>query len=220
MRFILNQDMLPTTYKITSRFGSKESFRDKPHTGVDISMPEGTPLKAADQGVVERILNDDSGIGNGVVIRLNDGKEVIYGHMSEVKVDPGEIINTGDLIGLSGNTGFSTGPHLHFGMLENGKYIDPMQGTLDPHKGILWRVVEKGIEQGKESVREGAESMTKEIAAGIMDALKDLAVDMAYSVALVGGGLCIIFKVAGWDNGYKWAGILSVAFVFIRYLLG
>jgi hypothetical protein len=215
----MNVAYTPGGFKITSLFRSKEPFRTKPHTGVDIAMPEGTPLKSVDQGVVERVLNDES-IGKGVVIRLEDGKKAIYGHMSEVQVEPGHIVNVGEVIGLSGNTGNSTGPHLHFGMMQDGKYIDPMEGTLDPHKGILWRVVESGIEHGKESVRLGAENMTKEIVAGIMDALRDTVLDMSYAIALIGGGLCIVFKVAGWDGGYKWAGMLAVAFVFIRYLLG
>jgi murein DD-endopeptidase MepM/ murein hydrolase activator NlpD len=214
----MNMSHTPGGFRITSKFGAQEPFRTKPHTGVDISMPEGTPLESIDQGVVERILDNDS-IGKGVIIRLEDGKEAIYGHMSEVQVEPGHIVDAGEVIGLSGNTGHSTGPHLHLGMKDHGNYIDPL-GDLDPHKGILWRVIENGVESGKEGVREGAESLTHEIIAGIFDALKDTVIDMSYAIALIGGGLCIVFKVAGWDGGYKWSGILSVAFVFIRYLLG
>jgi hypothetical protein len=217
----MNISSTPSGFRITSRFGDLEPFRLKPHTGIDVSMPSGTPLQSAADGIVDRVVDYGSeNIGQGIIIRLKDGSQAIYGHMSEIDVKVGQHVNAGDVIGLSGNTGYSTGPHLHFGMMKGGEYIDPLENTLDPNKGILWRVVESGIEHGKESVRQGAESMTKEIAAGILDALGGLILDMSYGVALVGSGLCIVFKVAGWDGGYKWAGILVVAYVFIRYLLG
>lgn len=97
-----------------------------PHRGIDISMPENTILRSIKDGYVERILHDNK-IGNGIVIKDVDGKEYIYGHLNKVEVQgPGEHIYTGQEIGLSGNTGNSTGPHLHFGMKDaQGHWVDP-----------------------------------------------------------------------------------------------
>lgn len=112
--------------RITSRFGEISSVHPKPHTGIDIAMPEGTPLKSITEGVVQRVVDYGSeNIGKGVIVQLADGKTAIYGHLSDIKVKAGQIVKEGDLLGLSGNTGRSTGPHLHFGMKENGQLIDP-----------------------------------------------------------------------------------------------
>jgi hypothetical protein len=112
--------------RITSRFGEISNVHPKPHTGIDIAMPEGTPLKSITEGVVQRVVDYGSeNIGKGVIVQLADGKTAIYGHLSDIKVKAGQIVKEGDLLGLSGNTGRSTGPHLHFGMKENGQFIDP-----------------------------------------------------------------------------------------------
>jgi hypothetical protein len=113
------------TYKITSRFGEQEMFRLKPHTGVDFAMPIGTPLKSIQEGVIEKVTHYKDNIGNGVLVRFNDGKTAIYGHMSDISVHEGETVHIGDLLGHSGNSGFSTGAHLHFGLKEDGHFIDP-----------------------------------------------------------------------------------------------
>lgn len=112
--------------RITSPFGAKEWFRSHAHTGVDIAMPIGTPLKSIKQAVVERVMDyGNQNIGKGVVLKLSDGKEVIYGHLSEIHVKAGQIVKGGEIIGLSGNTGHSTGPHLHFAIKDHGQFIDP-----------------------------------------------------------------------------------------------
>lgn len=113
-------------YRITSRFGEMESFRTHPHRGVDFSMPEGEPIRSIQNGVVEKVVDyGNQNIGKGVLVKWEDGKTAIYGHMSEIEVREGEIVSAGDLLGYSGNTGHSTAPHLHFGLKENGHFIDP-----------------------------------------------------------------------------------------------
>ena len=113
-------------FRVTSPYGAWEEIREHPHTGIDLAMPEGTPLRSIADAVVERVVDYGSyNIGKGVILRLPDGKEVIYGHMSKVTVYPGQHVSGGQLIGYSGNTGHSTGPHLHFGMKEDGHFIDP-----------------------------------------------------------------------------------------------
>jgi hypothetical protein len=116
-------------YKITSRFMQQESFRQKGHSGIDFSMENHTPLRSIQDGIVERVTHYKDNIGNGVLVRWNDGKVAIYGHMSETTVNVGDKVKTGDLIGYSGNSGHVVGAnggyHLHFGLKENGHFIDP-----------------------------------------------------------------------------------------------
>lgn len=91
--------------RITSPFGAKEWLRSHAHTGVDIAMPIGTPLKSIKQAVVERVMDyGNQNIGKGVVLKLSDGKEVIYGHLSKIHVKAGQIVKGEEIIGLSGNT--------------------------------------------------------------------------------------------------------------------
>ncbi|MDR1006374.1 MAG: M23 family metallopeptidase [Bacteroidales bacterium] len=85
----------------------------RPHTGVDIALNVGEPIYATFDGVV-RVAKVNGGYGKMILIRHYNNLETLYGHLSEIKVKPGQIVKAGDVIGLSGNTGTSTGPHLHF----------------------------------------------------------------------------------------------------------
>jgi murein DD-endopeptidase MepM/ murein hydrolase activator NlpD len=85
----------------------------RPHTGLDIGLNTGDPIHAAFDGVV-RIARYNGGYGNMVLIRHYNNLETLYGHMSELKVKVGQVVKAGDVIGLGGSTGHSTGPHLHF----------------------------------------------------------------------------------------------------------
>lgn len=109
------------------RYGAINFGPDVPHTGVDIVAPEGTSVLAAGPGTVEKVgygiyrgLNDPSDpYGLAVVIRHDFGYKgeplfSVYGHLSETQVIPGQRVATGDVIALSGETGLTTGPHLHF----------------------------------------------------------------------------------------------------------
>lgn len=112
--------------RITSKFGEVSKVHPSPHTGIDLAFPEGSPLPSIGNAVVERVVDYGSeNIGKGVILRLADGKEVIYGHLSDIKVKVGQMLSEGQIVGLSGNTGHSTGPHLHLGLKENGHFIDP-----------------------------------------------------------------------------------------------
>jgi hypothetical protein len=114
------------TYRISSHFLEKEPFRAHPHTGIDFVMPQGTPLRSIKDGIVERVVDfGSSNIGKGVFIKWQDSKTAIYGHLSKITVKQGDIVKAGDLIGYSGNTGHSTGAHLHFAIKEGGRFIDP-----------------------------------------------------------------------------------------------
>lgn len=128
--------------RITSRFGDISPIREfRPHTGIDLSFPENSPLQAVGDAVVEKVINDGS-LGKGVILKLADNKEVIYGHLSDVKVKVGEMVSGGQIVGLSGNTGHSTGPHLHLAVKENGQYIDP---SLFAEQMIRWNTETQSI---------------------------------------------------------------------------
>lgn len=110
-----------TSYVFTSGFGPRWGTN---HNGVDLAVPTGTKVMAtADGQVVQAGWNGGYGIsvyidhGNGVVSR--------YGHMSEAKVSVGQKVSQGEVIGLSGSTGDSTGPHVHFELRINGNPVDP-----------------------------------------------------------------------------------------------
>jgi murein DD-endopeptidase MepM/ murein hydrolase activator NlpD len=98
-----------------------------PHKGIDLAMPEGTELHSIMDGVVEKVVDfGPKNLGKGVFVRNEDGTLSIYGHMSDVKVLEGEKLHSGEFIGFSGNTGNSTGAHLHYGMKDtNGDWMDP-----------------------------------------------------------------------------------------------
>ncbi|HVH51247.1 MAG TPA: peptidoglycan DD-metalloendopeptidase family protein [Gaiellaceae bacterium] len=112
----------PVSGPITSPFGPRwGSF----HPGIDIGVPEGTPIHAAAAGTVIWC-GWESGYGNLVVIDHHNGLATAYGHQSRVEVSCNEDVAQGQTIGLSGCTGFCTGPHLHFEVRVNGKPVDPI----------------------------------------------------------------------------------------------
>lgn len=94
------------------------------HTGIDIAVPEGTSVRAAAAGVVTTA-GWDGGFGLLVVIDHGNGYQTYYGHLSKILVGAGERVEAAEVIALSGNTGLSTGPHLHFEVQYNGTSVDP-----------------------------------------------------------------------------------------------
>lgn len=99
----------------------------KLHSGVDLAVAEGTPVYAADNGKVIVAEDSGNGYGNYIIIDHQNGFKTLYGHNSELLVSVGDIVAKGDKIALSGNTGNSTGPHLHFEVHVNDEKVDPQQ---------------------------------------------------------------------------------------------
>jgi murein DD-endopeptidase MepM/ murein hydrolase activator NlpD len=95
------------------------------HAGIDLALPIGSPVRAVGDGVVIEA-GRESGYGNIVKIRLEDGTVNYYAHNSRLVVSEGEKVQAGDVIARSGNTGHSTGPHLHFEVRINGSAINPI----------------------------------------------------------------------------------------------
>lgn len=95
------------------------------HPGIDIAVDFGAPVYAAAAGTVEQA-GWNGGYGRYVKIDHGNGYETAYGHMSGVAVADGEAVRKGDIIGFAGSSGYSTGPHIHFEVLVDGQYVDPM----------------------------------------------------------------------------------------------
>ena len=114
----------PITGVITSRFGSRESIRSYPHSGLDIAAPYGTSIKSASKGKV--IFSGDKGsYGNLIIVDCGNGVQIYYGHCSKLYAKVGDKVNAGDIIAAVGSTGNSTGNHLHFEIRKNGKPLNP-----------------------------------------------------------------------------------------------
>ena len=99
----------------------------KPHTGIDLAAPYGTPVMAADTGQVIWVGWDWSGLGWAVKINHGDYIATIYGHLDHYIVKVGQNVNKGQVIGYEGSTGASTGPHVHFMVLVYNDWVDPTQ---------------------------------------------------------------------------------------------
>lgn len=95
------------------------------HSGVDLVAPIGTPVKPIMEGVVEEMSDDPFGYGNHIIVGHPEGLKSIYGHLSEIEIKIGQKVELNTEIGKSGSTGFSTGPHLHLEVSENGNVINP-----------------------------------------------------------------------------------------------
>ncbi len=133
------QLLYPVSGPITQKFGEHPDWYKKwgfpGHNGIDFGVANGTPVKAAADGVVNKISFENGGYGNYVKLEHRDGDTIYhtyYAHLMKATVSPGQEIKAGDVIAYSDNTGASTGPHLHFGLRIEGEnpsykgYVDPM----------------------------------------------------------------------------------------------
>lgn len=111
-----------TNWNLTSNFGYRWG---RLHAGADVGVPIGTTVRASRAGQVITA-GWVGGYGNCVIIDHGDGVTTRYGHLSEVKVSVGQYVDQGQQVALSGNTGRSTGPHLHFEIRINGEPVDPL----------------------------------------------------------------------------------------------
>lgn len=115
------------------RFGRGLSQKPK-HRGVDITAESGRPVHLVADGLVAYANNEVSGYGNLLIVIHAKGAVSAYAHLSEIRVFPGQRLAAGDLVALTGNTGLSRGPHLHFEWREHGRSTDPMQRFSPIHR--------------------------------------------------------------------------------------
>ena len=135
LKYTLDPDSIPTSgqgvlawplsaLRITQYFGNTAfaksgAYAGQGHNGIDFAASQGTPVKASLSGVVSGVGNTDIvpgcySYGKWILLRHNNGLSTLYAHLSVINVSAGEPVSTGETIGYSGNTGYSTGPHLHY----------------------------------------------------------------------------------------------------------
>lgn len=129
-RFLMRRPVRSSNVRLTSGFGYRFHpllNRRKMHTGVDWASPPGTPILAAGNGVIEQAGRKGQ-YGNYVRIRHANGYQTAYGHMSAIApgAREGAKVRQGQVIGYVGSTGLSSGPHLHFEVLVNSQFVNPM----------------------------------------------------------------------------------------------
>ena len=125
----------PYMGRITSRYGLRH-YRN--HNGIDMALKMGDPIYATFDGKVRYARYTKSGYGNLVIIRHDNGLETYYGHMSKILVEDNQSVAAGQIIGLGGSTGRSTGPHIHFETRYFGQSFDP-ERIIDFQTGDLRR---------------------------------------------------------------------------------
>lgn len=128
-------DHFPGISPVNVKFSLGDGFRfravhpvfgmPRMHNGQDFEVPYGTEVYATGDGTIVEAGRNDGGFGIYVVIDHDYGLSSIYGHLSQVRVVKGQNVKRGDLIGISGNTGASTGPHLHYQVEQQGHAINP-----------------------------------------------------------------------------------------------
>ena len=117
---------VPVKGRVSSPFGYRTSVGSAHnHLGTDFAVPEGTPVHAPQSGVIKSAGHSSGHEGNYVILDAGGVVHKFF-HLSKVMVGSGDKVNSGDVVGLSGNTGYSTGPHLHWEKHIAGRPVDPM----------------------------------------------------------------------------------------------
>jgi len=133
---------IPSVLPVAGLVGGGFGWRRDPftgsrefHRGVDVSAPTGSPVAAPADGIVLST-GRESGYGNVLVLGHGDGTVTRFGHLYKFEVKPGQSVRRGDVIARVGNTGRSTGPHLHYEVMLEGGQVDPMGYILDEGAGF------------------------------------------------------------------------------------
>ena len=123
----------PVSMKDLTRFGSSFGMRYhpilkvvRPHEGIDLTAPKGTPIYATADGKVVQAGFRTGGFGKKILIDHGFGYRTLYGHCDRVMVTPGQMVKRGEVIGRVGSTGLSKSPHLHYEVHVNGRPVDPV----------------------------------------------------------------------------------------------
>jgi murein DD-endopeptidase MepM/ murein hydrolase activator NlpD len=124
----------------------------KMHTGVDWAAPHGSPIYAAGNGEVDKV-GWEGGYGKYVRLKHNNGYETAYGHMTAYArgIEPGAKVRQGQVIGFVGSTGLSTGAHLHYEIMVNGRFVDPMRIRL-PRGRVLENQLLASFEEERDRI--------------------------------------------------------------------
>ena len=148
----------PVANKDLKRMASGYGYRWHPilkyrkfHAGMDFSAKTGTPIMATGDGVVTRVLST-GGYGKHIVIKHGFGYETLYGHMSAFNVKKGQKVKRGEVIGFVGNTGLSSGPHLHYEVHKNKKVMNPVNYYYNDLTAAEYDILLKMSQQENQSM--------------------------------------------------------------------
>lgn len=206
----------------TSDFGAMEEIRKGiPHTGQDYAMEIGTQVEAVASGIIQKIVDfGDVNAGKTIIMKLDNGQQAIYGHLSDFLVQEGQRVAPGQAIALSGNSGASTGPHLHFAIRENGQFVDPsgyepaIQQFGIGDTGPLWGLVEKGRDLASEAGSDMARwvllklgAVAHDIGIWLIKVAPDASITLAMIFAL--GSIASIPKAGRWTAGATAAAVIA-----------
>jgi len=135
LKFSCTPTIAPVIGVITDGFGSRRdpfTGRRAHHNGLDLSARRGTPIMAPADGVVV-FAGRKGGMGRMIRISHGFGYQTVYGHLDSIQVEPGQDVHRGEQIGQLGNTGRSTGPHLHYEVHKDGRSVNPLYYILDAY---------------------------------------------------------------------------------------
>ncbi|QLC25765.1 M23 family metallopeptidase [Parasphingopyxis algicola] len=139
------QMLMPVNGRLTSGFGYRRhpilGYR-RMHTGLDIAAGRGTPIRAAASGTVN-FSGRNRGYGNYVRISHGSGIQTAYAHMSRIVASNGSRVSQGQIIGYVGSTGMSTGPHLHYELIRNGRKVDPRSVSFTRQARLTGRELQR-----------------------------------------------------------------------------
>jgi murein DD-endopeptidase MepM/ murein hydrolase activator NlpD len=146
--------------RISSKFGYRThpiTHKKRKHNGIDFAVNTGTPIYAQADGVVRTARKSKTGSGNYINIQHSFGFTASFSHLSIIKVKNGDFVEKGQLIAESGNTGFSSGPHLHYEVKFVGKALDPMtfvkwnmnnfESIFKKEKAVKWEFLVRKVEK-------------------------------------------------------------------------
>jgi len=134
--FLFNFDGVPSQFPLPEKYKEKITWgynqealhpitgKETVHNGIDVAAPTGTPVFATGDGVVKKA-EEEKGWGKLIVVEHEDAYITFYAHMDEIGVESGMKVSKGEVIGAVGNTGQSTGPHLHYEVRKNGEHLNP-----------------------------------------------------------------------------------------------
>lgn len=195
-------------------------------------------LQTIKDGIVTKVFDGSTAIGKGVAIQTPDGTTHLFGHMSAVNVHEGQSLHAGDIIGLSGNTGHSTGPHLHFAQqAADGTFMDPTPYanffTGDAEKaGVLGKIGEwfanrGAVDQYNPAIQDNHSWFWDWVGSGIMDGLTHLGHWFVFNLPDIMGygtvlaGISIIVGAAIGKGGMiKPLSIYAITMIIVICILG
>ena len=199
-------------WRITDGFGAVDQWHPHGHKGVDFAVPADSPFPSVGDGYVTRVADDGMrSFGRSITVRMRDGYDVIYGHLSRQTVRVGDPVRTGQVIGYTGNTGDSTGPHLHLQVMRGQLPIDPLR-YLGENAAPWWDANAHGMAM-MDGFKDWWESALLDLATGTLE--------WALPALAAAGVLWWMTPFAPrHERGLKLAGFVLVLYLFYRLMRG